>query len=198
MKIDEYFKELERKVKICYGVAEEAKRKGLDPKSRVEVPLAISLADRVAGLISAIYPQINNPQVVNRIKELEKQHGSLDPAVCLVIAEEVAKEKFCKFKDLLEGIDAGLRVAFAYLTLGVVAAPLEGYTHLQLKKTREGKDYFSVYFSGPIGGAGRTAASIFLLIVEMTLHSDKILKILILSWFKKIPILKEPLKNQIF
>src|SRR3989338_944562 len=97
MKIEEYFKEIEKNVKICYDVAEEAKRKGFDPKSKVEVPLALSLAERVTGLISAVYPQIDNPQLVNRIKELEKEYGSLDPAVCLKIAEEVAKEKFCKF-----------------------------------------------------------------------------------------------------
>lgn len=166
MKIDNYFKELERKIKVNYSVAEDARLKGLDPKSKVEVPLATSLAGRVAGLISTIYPQLNNPALIKRILNLEKEHGSLDPAICLIIAEEIAKEKFCKFHDLQEGIDAGLRVAFGYLTLGVVAAPLEGYTHLQLKKTKDGKDYFSVYFAGPIGGAGRTAASIFLIIVD--------------------------------
>ena len=158
MNIENYFKELEDKVHVAYSVAEEARRKGLDPKSSVEVPLATSLAGRVAGLVSTIYPQLNNPQLINRIIELENEYGSLDPAICLKIAEEIAKERFCKFESLLDGIDAGLRVAFGYLTLGVVAAPLEGYTHFKLKKTAQGKDYFSVYFSGPIGGAGRTAA----------------------------------------
>ncbi|MFA5077721.1 MAG: DNA polymerase II large subunit, partial [Candidatus Micrarchaeia archaeon] len=101
-----------------------------------------------------------------RIKELEKEYGFLDPAVCLKISEEIAKEKFCKFKSHEEAMDAGLRVAFGYLTCGVVAAPLEGYTHFKVKKTRDGKDYISPFFSGPIGGAGRTAASIFLLITD--------------------------------
>jgi DNA polymerase II large subunit len=166
MKIENYFKELERKVKICYDVAEEAKKKGLDPKSKVEVPLATSLAGRVAGLISAVYPQLNNSQLVGRILELEKEHGNLDPVVCLKIAEEVAKEKFCKFKDLVEGIDAGIRIALAYFTLGVVSSPIEGYTHFKLKKTKQGKDYFSVYFSGPIRSAGGTAAGFSLVIVD--------------------------------
>ena len=166
MNIQNYFKELEDKVKVCYSIAQEAREKGLDPLSKVEVPLATSLAERVTGLVSSIYPQLAEPKIVKRILELEKVHGSLDPAICLIIAEEIAKEKFCKFTSLQESIDAGLRVAFAYLTLGVVAAPLEGYTHMQLKKTRDGGDFFSVYFSGPIGGAGRSAASIFLLIVD--------------------------------
>ena len=166
MGIDEYFKDIERRVRVCYDVAEEARKKNLDPLSKVEVPLAISLAERVVGLISTIYPQVNNPQIVKRILELEKEYGSLDPAVCLKIAEETAKEKFCKFKSLQEGIDAGIRIAFAYITLGVVSSPIEGYTELKLKKTKDGKDYFAALFSGPIRSAGGTGAAFSLVIID--------------------------------
>ncbi|GAF99444.1 unnamed protein product, partial [marine sediment metagenome] len=127
---------------------------------------ATSLAERVAGLISTVYPQLNNPQLVKRILELEKEYGSLDPAVCLKIAEEVAKEKLCKFAKLEEGIDAGIRVALAYTTLGVVSSPIEGYTEFKLKKTKEDEDYFSVYYSGPIRSAGGTAAAFSLVIAD--------------------------------
>jgi len=164
--MQQYFKELENKVKVAYSIAGESRAKGFDPVSIVEVPLATTLAERVTGLISTKYPQVKDIRIERRIKELEKQYGFLDPAICLQIAEEVAKEKFCKFQNIEEAIDAGMRIAFAYLTLGVVAAPLEGYTHFKLKKTADGKDYFSVYYSGPIGGAGRTAASISLLIID--------------------------------
>ena len=34
------------------------------------------------------------------------------------------------------------RIGFAYLTIGVVSPPIEGFTELKLGKTREGKDYF--------------------------------------------------------
>jgi len=161
-----YFKELENKVKVAYAVAGEARAKGLDPVSMVEVSLAISLAERVTGLISVKYPQVKDCGIEKRIKELEQQYGFLDPAVCLQIAEEVAKEKFCKFQNLLEAIDAGFRIAFAYITLGVVSSPLEGYTHFNLKKTADGKDYFAVYFSGPIRSAGSTTAAFSLLIMD--------------------------------
>lgn len=67
MKIEQYFKELEEQVKRIYVVAEAARQKGLDPVDKVEIPLATSLAERVAGLISAVYPQLNNSQLVNRI-----------------------------------------------------------------------------------------------------------------------------------
>ena len=68
--------------------------------------------------------------------------------------KEIAKERFCKFESLLQAIDAGIRVGFAYTTIGVVSSPLEGFTGLKLNKTREGKDYFVAYFSGPIRSAG--------------------------------------------
>ncbi|MEM2954707.1 MAG: DNA polymerase II large subunit [Candidatus Nanoarchaeia archaeon] len=164
--MNQYFKEIENKVNEVYEIAKQARAKGLDPVSIVEISLAKTAAQRVLGLVSTIYPQIADERIEKRIKELEKEYGFLDPAVCLKIAEEIAKEKFCKFKTMEEAIDAGARVAFGYLTLGVVAAPLEGYTHFKIKKTKDNKDYLAAYFSGPIGGAGRTAASIFLLIFD--------------------------------
>lgn len=164
--MNQYFKEIEEKTNELYKIAERARAKGLDPVSIVEISPAKTVSQRVLRLVSTIYPQINDERIERRIKELEKQYGFLDPAVCLKIAEEIAKEKFCKFKSIEESIDAGARVAFGYLTMGVVAAPLEGYTHFKIKKTRDGKDYLAAYFSGPIGGAGRTAASIFLMIFD--------------------------------
>src|SRR3989344_4269585 len=166
MKISSYFKKLEEEVKRNYEAAEESRKKGLDPRHRVEVPLATSLAGRVAGLISAIYPQLNNPQIISRILELEKEFGALDPAVSLRIAEEVAKERFCKFKNLQEGIDAGLRIGMAYMTLGVVSSTIEGFTQLKIGKTQDSKDYFVLFFSGPIRSAGGTAAAFSLVIAD--------------------------------
>ncbi len=161
-----YFKELEDKVKVCYSVASQAREKGLDFLSKVEVPLATSLAERVTGLISTLYPQLSDPSVPKRILELEKKFGALDPAVALQIAEEIAREKFCKFQSLLEAIDAGIRIGIAYMTLGVVSSPIEGFTNLKLKKTRNGEDYFSAFFSGPIRSAGGTAAAFSLVIID--------------------------------
>ena len=166
MKIEDYFKELEDKIKVCYSVAEEARKKGLDPLSKVEIPLATSLAGRVAGLLATIYPQLNNPTFINRIIELEKEYGSLDPCVSLKIAEEVAKERVCKFRSLLEAIDAGIRAGLAYTTLGVVSSPIEGFTQLKIGKTKNGQDYFILYFSGPIRSAGGTGAAFSLVIAD--------------------------------
>jgi len=166
MQIEKYFAELKRRVEVAYDVAEKARKKGLDPKSKVEIPLATSLAGRVIGLISTVYPQLNNQKAINRILELEKEHGKLDPAVCLQIAEEIAKEKFCKFQDLQESMDAGIRTGIAYITLGVVSSAIEGYTGFKLRKTKENKEYMDVYYSGPIRSAGGTAAAFSLVIAD--------------------------------
>ena len=164
--MNQYFKDLDTKVKVSYSVAQEARAKGLDPVSLVEIPTANSLAERVTGLVSVKYPQVKGKEIEKRIKELEEQYGVLDHAVCLQIAEEVAKEKFCKFQNLHEAMDAGIRIAFAYITLGVVSSPLEGYVEFRLKKTKDNKDYVAAYYSGPIRSAGGTGSAFSVLIID--------------------------------
>ncbi len=164
--MQQYFAEIERKVKVEYSIAGEARNKGLDPLSAVEIPIATRLSEKVTGLVSMKYPQIKDEAIERRIIELEKEHGTLHPAVSLAIAEEIACEKFCKFRDKIEAIDAGIRVGIAYITLGVVSSPLEGFTDLKLKKTRDGKDYFALYYSGPIRSAGGTAAAFSVVIAD--------------------------------
>ena len=162
----EYFSNIEKKVRIVYDVAEAARKKGLDPKNKVEVPLAQSMAEKVVALISTVYPQLMNSGIDKRILELEKEYGKLDTAVAFKITEEVAKQKFCKFASLLEAINAGVRIGFAYITLGVVSSPIEGLTELKLAKTRESKDYIVAYFSGPIRSAGTTATCVSLMLID--------------------------------
>ena len=106
MKTQEYFKEIESQTKKIYSVADEARKKGIDPLDKVEIPIARSLAEKVVGLISTIYPQMENSGIVERILEFEKDYGKLDSMVAFKIAEEVAKQKFCKFSSLLEAIEA--------------------------------------------------------------------------------------------
>ena len=166
METKEYFKHLKEKVDEVYSLAGKAKKIGLDPVDEVEIPLAMSMAEKVVGLISTIYPQMQGSGISERILELEKEYGKLDSTVVFKIAEEIAKQKFCKFNDLLESIDAGIRVGFAYITLGVVSSPLEGYTGIKVRKTREGKDYLEASFSGPIRSAGTTASCVVLTLID--------------------------------
>ena len=166
MKINEYFDNIKKRVKQDYEVAMAARAKGIDPVAEVEMPLAATLAEKTVGLISAMYPQINDKNIVNRILELEKEYGLLDHAVALKIAEEIAREKFCKFKSHEEAIDAGIRVGFAYITVGVVSSPLEGFTHWEKKKTSDGKDYMCLYYSGPVRSAGATVGSFSVILAD--------------------------------
>jgi DNA polymerase II large subunit len=162
----QYFLNLEKNVKTIYKIANDARAKNLDPVNKVEIPLARSLAEKVVGLISTIYPQMEGSGIANRILELEKEFGKLNMAVSFKIAEEISKQKFCKFASLLEAIDAGIRVGFSYTTLGVVSSPIEGFTGLKLGKTRDNKEYFIVSFSGPIRSAGTTASCVVLMLID--------------------------------
>ncbi len=166
MNTEEYFNFIEKDVDKSFAVAREARHKGIDPVAEIEIPIATTLAEKAVGLISTMYPQLGDKKIVNRILELEKEYGPLTVSVAFGIAEEIAREKYCKFSSLLEAIDAGIRVGFSYMTLGVVSSPLEGFTELKLGKTREGKDYFKAYFSGPIRSAGTTAACVALMIID--------------------------------
>ncbi len=166
MNTEKYFKKIEKEVRQVYEIVSEARAKGLDPVKKVEIPLAMNMAEKVVGIISTMYPQMEDSGIAKRISELEKEFGKLDATVSFKIAEEVAKQKFCKFESLLQAIEAGIRIGFAYQTIGVVSSPIEGFTELKLEKTRDGKEYFKAYFSGPIRSAGTTASCIVLMIID--------------------------------
>ena len=161
-KILEYFGNLDKEIERSYAIAEQARKKNLDPSEEVEIILAENMAERVEGLISTVAPQIKGSGMVEKIQELEKEFGTQDWRVAFRIAEEVALQNICKFEDKKEAIEVGLRVGLAYITVGVVSSPLEGFVRLDLKKRKDnGKEYFGLYFSGPIRSAGTTATCIF-------------------------------------
>lgn len=166
-KIEKYFEENINSVNELFTLAKEARSKGYDPSTKVDIKLAKNLAERVVGLISVVAPQIADSTVVPRIEELEDKYGKLDWRVAFQIALEVAQEKFCKFKDEKEAIEVGIRVGFAYVTVGVVSSPLEGFTDLELKERLDKKGtYFCLNFAGPIRNAGGTGASVCVLIAD--------------------------------
>ncbi len=164
--MEEYFEEINKNVKNLYAIAEKARKKEFDPADHVEIPLAMNMAERVEGLVSVIAPQIKNSGVVKKIQELEEKYGVQNWRVALQIALEVAQEKFCKFKDKKEAMEVGIRVGFAYVTVGVVASPLEGFVELRLQKRNDGKEYFALRYSGPVRSAGGTGASVSVLIAD--------------------------------
>ncbi len=162
----DYFERIKSKILEAYNIASEARKKGFDPVDEVEVKLAENMAERVEGLVSAANPELVGKGMIERIHELEKKYEPLDWRVALEIAKEVALEKFCKFKSLKDAVDAGIRVGFTYITLGIVAAPLEGFVGSEIKKRRDGKEYLSVKFAGPVRGAGGTASAVSVIIAD--------------------------------
>ncbi len=164
--MQEYFEKIGAEIKKGYLVAGAARKKNLDPESEVPVPLAKTMAERVVGLVSVVAPQITDSKITERIAELEKEFGLLDWRVGFRIAEEVAQEKHCSFKDKIEAMEVGIRVGFAYLTLGIVSAPLEGFIGLKIKNRRDGGEYLSLQYAGPIRGAGGTAASTSVILAD--------------------------------
>lgn len=161
-----YFDSLLDETNRSYALARLAKAKGFDPEDRVDVLLARNMAERVEGLVSVAAPQLIGSGIPQRIHELEKQFGANDLRVSCTIAQEVAEEKFCKFKDKKEAMEVGIRVGFAYDTNGIVSAPLEGFVELQIKKRKDGKEYFAMSYAGPIRAAGGTQATRSVIIAD--------------------------------
>ncbi len=164
--IQAYFEKTSAHVLRCYELAGKARAKGLDPEPAVPIPLAKNMAERVVGLISVVAPQVVNSPVTERIIALEKKYGLLDWRVGFLIAEEVAKQQVCQFASKEEAMEVGIRVGFAYLTLGIVSAPLEGFIGLKIKKRKDGQEYFALQYAGPIRGAGGTAASTSVILAD--------------------------------
>ncbi len=165
-KMKEYFSLIESEVQRVYGLAGKARAKGFDPIDKVSIPLATNMAERVEGLISIVAPQIKNSGLSQGIIELEDKYGSQDWRIAFLIAEEVANEKYCKFTDKKEAMEVALRTGLAYITNGVVSSPLEGFVKLELKKRADGKEYFCLFFGGPIRSAGTTATCIFVALCD--------------------------------
>ena len=163
-RIEKYFQDIDLKVDRAYKVAKVARKKGIDAITDIEMPLARDISERVEGLISVAAPQLLGSGVAKRIQDLEKEYGKLDWRVGMSISYEVARGDFCSFKDKKEALEIGVRVGFAYLTLGVVSAPLEGFIGFEIKKRRDGDEYLAMSFAGPIRAAGGTAGAVVVLL----------------------------------
>ncbi|MFC1768899.1 DNA polymerase II large subunit [Nanoarchaeota archaeon] len=161
-----YLDSINKVVAEEYKLAKIVRKKGFDPSLESEMPLARNMAERVEGLISMVSPQIIGSGVSKRISSLEEKFGKLDWRVALSIALEVAQQKFYKFDSKLKAMETGIRVGLAYLTLGVVSSPIEGFVELKIKKRKDGKEYFCLMYSGPIRSAGGTGAAVSVLVAD--------------------------------
>ncbi len=150
-----YFDELEEGTEICYSIAEEARKKGYDPKTKVEIPKAKDLAMRAQELTGV-------ENIADKIRELSKDNER--EVVSLKIAEEVSMRPEGSLKERLE---SAIRVGLAVLTEGILVAPLEGIGGVEIKKNGDGTDYAEVSFAGPIRSAGGTGQAMSVLIADV-------------------------------
>lgn len=165
--VQEYFDMIERKTDEAYDAAEGARAQGRDPETKVDIPVAEDLAAKAEGLISAsMYPEIDDNGIKERIRELEEEYGKNDERVAFEIGKEIAENSFYEFDERVAAIDAGLRVGLAYMTGGIVTAPLEGIADTEIRQNDDGSDYLAVDYAGPIRSAGGTASAMSVLLAD--------------------------------
>ena len=68
----QYFSSLMEENQRCYAIAEEARQKGMDPETRVEIPQAEDLASRVEKLLA----DYNVGEVADDIRRLTEEYGN--------------------------------------------------------------------------------------------------------------------------
>ncbi|MEM4460612.1 MAG: DNA polymerase II large subunit [Nanopusillaceae archaeon] len=166
MNINEYFDNIKRKFFEAYEIAKKAREKGYDPVDNVEISYSEDMAERVEKLMLTINPIIEKISLTNKIREIEKLNGPLTFSTILEIANYVSDEIYKLTNDKLLSIELALRTAFAYHTLGVVAAPTEGIAKVCSKKRRDGKEYIAVYYAGPVRSAGGTPTAFSVVIAD--------------------------------
>jgi len=155
----EYFSRLQNDIETCYAIASEARKKGLDPEFKVEIPQALDLAARVEQLVG---PKGIAPRIRTVTKKLDDRE-----IVSLEIAKEIVNGKTYKFNKAEGALDQAIRTGLAILTEGVLVAPLEGIAEVKLGTNKDGTNYVDLYFSGPIRSAGGTGQAMSVLIADV-------------------------------
>ncbi|MBD3209780.1 DNA polymerase II large subunit [Candidatus Micrarchaeota archaeon] len=155
---EQYFDMLKSELQKAYSVAAEARKKGYDPTSDIEVKIAKDVAARVEGIVGP-------PGVYKVIRSMEES-GMTREDIAFEVARKIAGGKLMKAsKELL--IEQAVRTSLGILTEGVLVAPTEGIAKVKIKQNPDGSDYVAVYYAGPIRSAGGTAAALSLVLADI-------------------------------
>ena len=149
-----YASSLENKLQEIYGVANQARERGLDPTLISEPEVAKDLAGLVEGLVGP-------KGVAESIRELSDKLPREELA--FKIAEEIVYGKFGHM-DAREAVEQAVRTALAIFTEGITAAPLQGVARVVIKNNPDRTNYLAVYFAGPIRSAGGTDQALTLVV----------------------------------
>ena len=164
--VEDYFIMIQQKVDRCYRIAEEARKKGLDPELSIECPQAKDLAGRVEKLVG--------PEGVAKLIRNLKEEGCNEDEIVFKVVTDILDKKIGKIESLEERVERAIRVGLAIKTMGVVSAPLEGISKILIRKDHNGKEYLSLYFAGPIRAAGGTTAALCVLIADYVRRKSNI------------------------
>ena len=152
--MERYFESLEKEAERIYKIAKEARSLGNDMDIDVEIPRAKDLASRVEELTGV-------RGIAEDIRKLSKENDR--GTVSILMAKQLAKNA----EKREEALDRAVRVGLAILTEGILVAPLEGIGSIKIKNNPDGSEYVSVYYAGPIRGAGGTAQALSVLITDI-------------------------------
>lgn len=156
--MEEYHKKLKEGLNKAYAVATDARKKGYDPVSEVEVRVAQDVAARVENIVGP-------PNIAKIIRDMEKSGMSRED-IAFEIARKIAAGEVIKGnREFL--IEQAVRTGVGILTEGVLVAPTEGISKAKIKKNPDGSDYIAIYYAGPIRSAGGTAAALSLVLADI-------------------------------
>ncbi|UCH31459.1 MAG: DNA polymerase II large subunit [Candidatus Bathyarchaeota archaeon] len=150
----QYLRSLEMELEKLYGLAKDAREKGLDPKVNPESEIASDLAELVEGLVGPV-------GVAGGIREITEKLPREE--IAFKIAEEIVYGKFSHMETQIAAEQA-IRTSLAILTEGITAAPLQGVARVSIKTNFDRTKYLAVYFAGPIRSAGGTDQALTLVI----------------------------------
>ncbi len=151
-----YHEHLKKRLFEELEIANTARRKGLDPALKPEIKITADIAERVEALIGI-------SGVGARIRELEREYSREE--VALKVALEFASGKFGQYRRR-EIVENAVRTAVAIITEGVVAAPLDGISRIEIGLNDDSTEYIKIFYSGPIRSAGGTAQALSVLAAD--------------------------------
>ena len=160
--VESYQEWLDLRTQEVYDIALQAKAKGLDFSTEIEIPRAADLASRTEKLLEEYLKGLEIESDLRAILlKTDRESASIQ------IAVSVAKRMYERDGDLREAIDCGLRVGLAVLTEAVLVAPLDGIGAVRILNNSDGSEFLSIDFCGPIRAAGGTAQALCVLIGDM-------------------------------
>ncbi len=151
----EYFDQLKGYLDNAYATASEARSRGYDPETFVEIKPALDLPSRIEGITG-----IEGLAEIIRQKNLKSRQE-----LAFAMADEICtSERFAS--PVEKRLTIAVRVGLAVLTEGVLVAPTEGFVRATLHKNPDGSTYVALLFAGPIRGAGGTSAALSVTIAD--------------------------------